>query len=150
MTELRSKRIAIVIELAQKEQDNAAQRFQQMTQLCEAQKQKLAELEQYYAFYEQRSMTFAAGVRASQLSQSRSFLGQLNLAIQQQQQQLSLVEQNVVEAQKSWHTCYLKVQSLQELQQRYQKEEAAERDRREQKVMDEWVSQRAGNPNSNE
>jgi len=148
MVELRSKRIQLVIDLAQREQETAAEQFQQATGFCDMQRKKLNELKDYYAFYEQRSNSISTGIRATALIQSRAFLAQLHTAIDVQHQQLHLAEKKVLEARDLWHKHYLKLQSMQELQQRYQKEESSERDRREQKMLDDWVSQRAARTDS--
>lgn len=144
MAAKRSARIAIVVELAQRKQDAAAARLREAQQIVALQIQKLQELNGYYDFYAQQAVGQHSGLRASTLSRSRTFLEKMYQAINSQKQQLMLAEHQTLEAREVWHQSYLKLQSLHELQQRYRAEESVEMDRREQRAIDEWVTQRHG------
>lgn len=144
----RSQRIGIVIELAQRKQDEAAEQLRHQQQIFALQQRKLEELLEYYAFYEQRSRTHSSGLRASELGRSRVFLEQMQQAINSQRQQVAAAERQMLAVREIWHHSYLKLQSLQDLQQRYQQQEQTEQDRREQRQVDDWVTQRSGRDSS--
>lgn len=140
----RSERISIVVELALRKQDSAAERLREAQQLVELNKKKLQELNGYYDFYAQQAAAQHSGLRASTLGRTRIFLEKMHVAISSQKQQLTVAERQALDAKEVWHLSYLKLQSLRDLQQRYRVEESAEMDRREQRSIDEWVTQRQG------
>lgn len=143
MAALRSKRIEVVIGLAERAEDEAALRLQAQQQALVDEKLRLSQLREYYQSYEQQFGGRTGGLRASSLANSRLFLQQLAQAIKSQELQVGNVEGQLRQAQAAWHKCHMKHQSLIDLQQRYRREEQELQDRKEQARLDEWVSQRA-------
>jgi len=135
----------IVIDLAQKKQDEAGAVLQEKKSLLEAKRAKSEELKTYYEHYDKLYADRKVGLRVAEIINSRSFLQQLAVAIEFQKEQLLLAEKAVLEAQTEWRRHYLKVQSLLDLQHRYQNEENAEVERRDQRLMEEWTTARYGN-----
>lgn len=138
---LRSSRIKIVVELAQREEENAASLFQKAQQELETEHRRLRELEEYYTGYQDYFGGSQASIRASDLQKSRLFLQQLADAITNQQQHITRVESAVNQRRSAWHICHLKHKSLVELTERYRNEESLVLNKKEQKLLDEWFNQ---------
>lgn len=138
---LRSSRIKIVVELAQREEEKAASLFQQARDELETEHQRLRELEEYYTGYQDYFGGGQASVRASDLQKSRLFLQQLADAISNQQQHILRVESAVDQRRSAWHICHLKHKSLLDLSKRYRDEESLVLNKKEQKLLDEWFNQ---------
>ena len=135
---MRSKRLQVVLELAEREKDAAAQAFEQAQMQFTQEQHKLTQLSDYYRDYES-SFSARRDLRASDLMQQRNFLQQLSQAQQQQQAVINSVERLLEEKRELWHKCHLKHQKLAELIARYRSEEEAALAKKEQKVMDEWA-----------
>jgi flagellar FliJ protein len=137
---MKSKRLAIVLELAEREKDQAAQAFEQARQQYAQEEQKLAQLEDYYQDYA-RSFTSTRTLRVEDLVKQRSFLQQLSQAIQQQQGLLQTVKNAVEQKRQAWQKSHVKHKNLADLITRYRAEEQAVTDKKEQKMLDEWFQQ---------
>lgn len=137
---MKSKRLAIVLELAEREKDQAAQAFEQARQQYAQEEQKLAQLDDYYQDYA-RSFTSTKTLRVEDLVKQRSFLQQLSQAIQQQQGLLRTVQNALEEKRKVWQKSHVKHKNLAELIERYRAEEQTVADKKEQKMLDEWFQQ---------
>lgn len=138
----RSQRIAVVVDLAQRDEDKLADAFTQAKLAVQTAHAQLTDLNQYYQGYIDRFKQQTQGLRASDLINSRAFLQQLSVAIDSQRRQVDLLEKQLQHAQIQWHRSHLKTQSLMDLRTQYRKDEAEQADRHEQKALDEWVSQR--------
>ncbi|SMF36425.1 flagellar FliJ protein [Alteromonadaceae bacterium Bs31] len=139
---LPSKRIQIVIDLARRKLDAAATELQLKQQALKQERDKLGDLSDYYQHYSELFANKVMGVRARDVANSRLFLQQMTQAIKAQEQQLLFAEKTVVTAQQLWHGCYLKVQSLIDLQQRYVTEEQHDLEKKEQRLVEEWLTSR--------
>ncbi|WP_185231269.1 flagellar export protein FliJ [Teredinibacter franksiae] len=144
MAAKRSKRMDIVIELARRKQDSAALELRDQQKILQASQQRWHELKEYYQHYESAFAGNNSKIRASQLGQSRTFLQQMSQAIEGQGLVVQQAEKQLLQAQAEWQKCYLKQQSLIDLQQRYVEEEGAMLERKEQAQIEEWVAQRNG------
>lgn len=138
----RSERIDVVVELAQREEDAAAEQFSAAKNALAQAETQLQDLQNYYQGYVSRFGAQTQNVKASDLAKSRSFLQQLAAALDAHLQQINALQQQLQLKRQFWHRLHLKTQSLMDLQQRYRREEAEELDRKDQKQLDEWVSQR--------
>ncbi|WP_075185535.1 flagellar export protein FliJ [Teredinibacter haidensis] len=139
----RSQRMDVVVELARRKQDKVAVAVNSQQGILAAEKQRYQDLQDYYQHYNQAFSANISGLRASKFSESRTFLQQMAQAIEGQKRQVAVVEQQLTQVQSEWHKCYLKRQSLEDLQKRYIKEEAADRERLEQRQVEEWITQRS-------
>ncbi|PCK06342.1 MAG: flagellar export protein FliJ [Alteromonadaceae bacterium] len=136
----RSKRMTVVLDLAKREQDQAAKSLELHQQKLLEEQARLRELESYYRDYEGDSGGLQTTLRASQLANSRRFLGQLAEAQRQQEVQIAQLEKNYDAARQHWMECHLKQENLDKLIERYRQEEASEQEKHEQKQIDELVS----------
>lgn len=140
---MRSKRLAIVLELAERELEAAAQAFEKARRFCLEEEQKLTQLEDYYADYQQ---AFASGgsMRVQDLMKQRNFLEQLAQAKRQQQGAIRTAQLNLEGKRQAWQKCHLKHKNMAELISRYRAEEDAVMAKKEQKMLDEWFQQTQG------
>lgn len=138
---VRSKRMAVVVGMAKREEEQAAAVFGERQQQLAAEQERLRELEVYYGEYATKLEQQTSGLRAEDFQTARGFLQRLSDAQSQQRQHIEKIEAGVEVAKKAWHTMYLKKQNLDKLVDRYVKEEDDLAQKKEQKMIDEWVSQ---------
>ena len=138
---LKSKRLAVVVELAKREEEKSARKFEQARSAYQAELQKLQDLKNYYDDYEAKFKAKTQGLRASDIANARSLLQQIVLVQDGQQAQIEKVKNVMEVAKQVWHKNHLKHEKLVELIKRYQTEEALTEEKHEQKIIDEWVSQ---------
>ncbi|WP_045860425.1 flagellar FliJ family protein [Teredinibacter purpureus] len=143
MAALRSQRIEVVVELARRKLNDAALALRQQQDILNGEKKRHHELRDYYHHYIELFGAKNVGLRGAQIGESRKFLGQMAKAIEGQGYQVERVEYQLAQLQAAWHSCYLKVQSLTDLQSRYRVEEAMNRDALEQAAVEEWVTLRS-------
>lgn len=137
----RAKRLAIVLELAERTEQQAAQASELARRLWQDDQQKLDNLCEYYTDYEVSFARPGAFARAEDIARQRGFLSQLADA---KQQQSAVVEKRWAichNKQQAWQQTRLKRKALQELIQRLQADEARAVSRQEAKMLDEWFSQ---------
>lgn len=142
MASKRSKRIEIVVDLARRAEETAADNFTQAKSALELAEEQLRDLAQYYQGYVERMQANTRAVKPSELIQTRAFLQQLSVAIRGQEHQITLLQQQLQQRQLAWHKSHLKTRSLEDLRTRYVREEHDADDRLEQKALDEWVAQK--------
>ena len=137
----KSERIQVVVGLAKRKEDSAAEICDNAKKVLEMEKLRLADLEDYYRDYESSFSRKTQGLRATDLINSRSFLNQLSDARENQKHNIARFEADFGEKKREWLRCYMKRQSLEELVERYQKQESVLADKKEQKMIDDWVNQ---------
>lgn len=137
---MRSKRLAVVLDLAEREKEEATQAFEKARRYCLEEEQKLVQLEAYYADY-QNSFASASSMHVQQLIKQRSFLEQLAQAKRQQQGAIRTAQLNLEAKRQAWQKSHLKHKNMAELIARYRAEEDAVLDKKEQKMLDEWFQQ---------
>lgn len=137
----RAQRLSIVLELAERTEQQAAQASELARRLWQDDQRKLEDLDQYYSDYE---ASFAGGTsfkRAEDIARQRGFLSQLADA---KRQQKAVVEKRLSicnSKQQAWQQTRLKRKALQELIQRLKADEAQAASRKEAKMLDEWFNQ---------
>lgn len=137
----RAKRLVIVLNLAERTEQQAAQASELARRLWQEDQHKLEDLCQYYADYEASFAGSSACRRAEDIARQRGFLSQLSEA---KQQQSAVVEKRLSicnTKQKLWQQARLKRKALQELIQRLEADEAKLLSRKEAKMLDEWFNQ---------
>ncbi|MFT7559279.1 MAG: flagellar FliJ protein [Flavobacteriales bacterium] len=142
MAELRSKRLAIVVQLAKKEEDSAADVFSLCQQALALEQKRLADIDEYYASYEETIASQRMGLHGDQLQHSRAFLAQLNVARTQQRNTIIQAESTFKRRQSEWQVLRLKHQSLLDYVERLRQEELAVLDKQAQSVSDDLAAQR--------
>jgi flagellar FliJ protein len=142
MANSRAARLAPVVEMAEREEREAARQMAHMQGLLARAEAQLGELERYRADYQQQWISEGRqGVSGQWLMNYQRFLSQLETAIGQQLQSIAWHRQNLDKARELWQQRYARVEGLRKLVQRYVDEARAAEDRREQKLLDE-LSQR--------
>lgn len=139
----RSDRIEVVVDLAQRTMDQAADNFRDAVEMLEAEQQRLADLEQYYQSYSERSGVGGQVFRPAQLIGARQFIQHLKDAITQQEHTLAKAEHQLEVCRTQWQETHLKHKSLLDYQERLEREDRMALDAAEQKRMDEWANLRA-------
>lgn len=145
MAASRAARLAPVIEMAAKAEQEAARLLGQgQTQLNQAEA-KLGELEQYFSDYQQQWMQQGSqGVSGQWLMNYQRFLSQLESAIGQQQRSVNWYRDNLKKLRQQWHQRHARVEGLSKLVESYQKEARIAADKREQKLLDEYAQRLSG------
>ena len=137
----KSQRLKVVLDLAQRKEDDAAAACEKIKIKLHHEQERLTELREYYQEYQQQFDANMHQIRPSDLINRRNFLNQLSLAQDSQRQTILNIESAYTLQKRVWRECYMKRQAMKDLISRYQEEESVENDRREQKLMDDWVSQ---------
>ncbi|MFD2229914.1 flagellar export protein FliJ [Alkalimarinus sediminis] len=138
----RSKRLQVVLELAKRKEDEALKAMQASQQNLRMQHDKLQELIRYQQEYQQALRdAFSTGATAANCATYQHFLSQVGGAIEQQQQVVSLAEEQLNKAKEHWQTLYEKQKGMGGLIDRFRDEEDLEIEKKEQKMIDE-LSQR--------
>lgn len=137
---VRSQRMQVVVDLASKKENEAAQKLADIKSQLAQENSRLHDLNDYYANYENTQKQLAVGVNAQDLQKMRHFLQQLNTAKQAQQFQITQVQQQVEVLTQAWRTCYLERTAMENLVVRLKLDEQAVLDKQEQKMLDEWFN----------
>ena len=146
MSESRARRLAPVVEMAERAEREAARRLGHCQGLLGQAEIKLGELERYRGDYQQQWLSEGRqGVSGQWLMNYQRFLSQLEVAIGQQRSSVDWHRSNLENARQLWQQRYARVEGLRKLVQRYLDEARALQDKREQKLLDE-LSQRLAAP----
>ncbi|MBK3867805.1 flagella biosynthesis chaperone FliJ [Pseudomonas stutzeri] len=145
MAASRAARLAPVIAMAEKAEQEAARLLGQgQAQLNQAEA-KLGELEQYFRDYQQQWMQQGSqGVSGQWLMNYQRFLSQLESAIGQQQRSVNWYRDNLLKLRQQWHQRHVRVEGLSKLIESYQREARIAADKHEQKLLDEFAQRLAG------
>ncbi|MFQ3199505.1 MAG: flagellar FliJ protein [Zhongshania sp.] len=139
----KSKRMQTVNSIAERDERERADKFAKSQRHHETQKNKLAELKQYYQEY-------ADAIRnprdefldINRLQESRAFMAKLAAAITQQREIMHNTELAMNTDRKHWMDCRRRSMSMQKLTERYVHQELCEAEASEQRVADDLSSQR--------
>lgn len=128
-------------ELACERRDTLAQRLAEAATVRDAARQKLEMLLDYRREYDGRlSQSANDGIDVQKLRSYRTFLNNLERAIEQQTEALAAAQERVAQAQALWRGEQRQVDSFRILDQRQQAEIARSAGRLEQKLTDEFAS----------
>lgn len=135
----RSKRMQSVVEITANREREAARRLGDLQQRLQAAEQRLDELIRYREEYTQQ---FANGgsLTTARLQDYRSFLGRLNLAVDQQRAVVERTQQDCAAQRECWLEIRGRVQALDKVVSRYRSAERSDHERREQKEADQHVN----------
>jgi len=138
----RSVRLAIVLDLAQRKEDDALSKLKQAQENVHLNQQQLDQLVEYQAEYHQKIRAISHGrINLSQYQTSQHFLFQLGQAIVQQQAKVNFCQQELDAYREQWLQLHLKKKGMNRYILQCRKQELIEEDKREQKEMDEFSSQ---------
>lgn len=135
--------LALVAKFEQEKEQKAAQAYQLAQQHVQEQKQKLRNLEQYRIDYlKQIQQTGMAGVGARHYNQHLSFVGKLDKACEQQLQVISKANLVADQRKQQWMNQQKRRKAVDMLIEKQKLAAQAKEARQEQRLMDEYASQR--------
>jgi flagellar FliJ protein len=139
----RSKRLEIVEKLAQQREDQAAQALAQVRRQLEVEQQRLDELmayrSEYQGYLDQQS---AQGISIEQWRRTQGFIDQLGSLAERQQNAIDGWQKREQQVLAKWRELYQKRKNIAQFIGKVSMEEFVEADKKEQKMIDEIVTQR--------
>lgn len=141
MAEPRSKRMQIVLTLAERNEQAAAQRLGQYRELVNVEKDQLRQLEEYTAQYLQTYAARTSGVYAQDLISYSTFIQRLGEATREQQLKLERMLHALEQIQRDWREKHQRRHSIEDLIARMRYEENELLEKRLQKELDELSAQ---------
>ena len=144
MAKPRSQRMHIVLTLAQKAEDDAAQKVKEQADLLKQEIRQLDELKSYSGQYLQAYANLRAGVTAQEMINYSGFISRLADAIKEQENKKERIQQGLDKLKLVWTEMHQKRKTLNDLIDRLKKEESTALEKLLQKEMDEL----ANRPNS--
>jgi flagellar FliJ protein len=139
-----SSALHTLIDLANKETDEAAKGLGAALRAGEEAEQKLELLTQYRDDYATRCQTtLATGISTTQLHNFQVFMQKLEHAIAGQQKVVDDARQKIAQARAAWQACEQKKMSFVTLAERADKEQTRRELWRDQKQNDEYAARRA-------
>lgn len=135
---LRSQRLAVVLSLEERKEQDALERMGEARKLVEQQREQVQNLERYQQEYRDQIRNSQHGViQVSRLQAWQAFIAQLDQVIAQQQKQLEQAEK-VFEARKQeWQQAWERRRGMEKYIDACRQQEQKELDLREQKLSDE-------------
>src|SRR6218665_2275943 len=116
----RATRLAPVVDMAEREEREAARNLGQCQTLLNQAETKLANLHRYLGDYQQQWINEGSkGVSGQWLMNYQRFLAQLETAINQQNQAVAWNRGNLDKAREAWQQRYARLEGLRKLVQRY-------------------------------
>ncbi len=143
MAEARSKRMQVVLMLAQRREDEASDRLRDYREQVQQAKNQLQELQDYAEDYRQKVAGQKTELRIHELVSYRNFLQRLAEAEQEQLTKLQRMLEVCDQLEQQWRQLYQQRKSLEDLIGRLKLEEGAAVEKRLQKELDEFASQAA-------
>lgn len=141
MAESRAQRMQVVLTLAVRQEDEAAQKLSQFREQLAQEERQLVELQDYAAQYLHAQGNLRQGVVASELINYSSFINRVNLACRDQESKVERYKQLMDNLQQQWRVKHQKRKSIEDLIDRMKREDDHLLDKRLQKEMDELSSQ---------
>ena len=149
MSSKRSQRFKPIHNIALQREDLAAQTLGKIQQELTLHHKKLAELISYYNDYVKRfSDNAEKGMSVIQVQSYQNFISKLELAITEQKQKIIRVTDACNASKVDWTSERKKAQVLEKVMQRYQKQEQQAQSKQEQRLEDEFVSNRYWHKNN--
>ena len=146
----KSKRLKPIIKIAEEREQEAVKVFVELQNMLQTKQAKLDELLQYKEEYQKKFTSSDSGSRSAfQFNDYLAFLRRLDIIIAEQRRVITQVEQEVAVKRQEWLKKREKTQALGKAAERYQNEERALIDKKEQKDADERAQRcRLNLPNS--
>lgn len=141
MSQARLKKMLILLELAQKEQDKALETLGFFRNQLTSHEEQLASLQDYLQGYIDKINNEGMRVMPIQLQTTQTFIDKLNTAIYTQTDKVQEQTQLVERAQQAWFEKRARLKGFESLYQKIQKDLTISLDRREQKMLDDLASQ---------
>jgi flagellar FliJ protein len=132
-----------LVDLAEQELDKAQLTLKQLNANRDTTAQQIEELRSYRQDY-MAKLTASGSMLPIQLSTTQAFINRLNQAIEGQQQQLASQQKMCEQAQDQWLEKRVRLQAMEKLYQKIQKQVRYGEDRAEQKMLDDLAAQNFG------
>ena len=134
----RSKRLQVVLDLAERRRKQADQWLAEAQNRVAQGQQTLEKLEQYYLEYGNDFYASGAqGVSVSQLQTHQAFMQKLRQAIEQQQQANQMDEAQLERVKAHWQSVYGHFKAIDSLVEKAKTDEQVKEDKLQQKLLDE-------------
>lgn len=146
----RSKRIKIVVDLAERELEKAGVTLREVQNQRDQIYQQFQDLNSYYAEYLNGATGAGASFVPIQLQTSLAFIQKLKQALDDQENKLNSYNEYVAKAREQWLEKKLRFDSLTKVFQKLLKDEEKALSKQEQKMLDELSSQQFYQKNSSE
>ncbi len=140
MAESRAKRMQVVLTLAVRQEDEAAEKLRQFRDQVAQEEHQLQDLRDYAAQYLQAQGGLREGVLAHELINYSSFIHRLNEACAEQEGKVLRMQSLLLNMQKQWQIKHQKRKSIEDLIKRLQHEDDVILEKRLQKELDELSS----------
>lgn len=140
MAESRAKRMQVVLTLAVRQEDEAAQKLSQFREQLAQEERQLQELRDYTAQYLRERNGMSTGVMGHELINYSLFIQRLNEACTDQENKVQRMHNLQLNLQKQWQIKHQKRKSIEDLIKRLQHEDDVVLEKRLQKEMDELSS----------
>lgn len=140
MAESRAKRMQVVLTLAVRQEDEAAEKLRQFRDQVAQEERQLHELRDYATQYLQAQGGLRQGVLAHELINYSSFIHRLNEACVEQENKVQRMQALLANLQKQWQIKHQKRKSIEDLIKRLQHEDDLILEKRLQKELDELSS----------
>lgn len=140
MAHKRSQRMAIVLQLAEREEQKAAEQLGVGREQLGACEQQMGQLQEYQEEYTAQINARSGPQNVQQMMADRSFIGQLGDAVDAQKQKIVQAQQQYQQLMALWQRAYRKRTSLEEFISKMRDSESLEADKRLQKELDELSS----------
>ena len=129
-----------LLDMAKDDEEKAARAMQEARQRLSQSEQQLSMLQQYRQDYQDRLQNNQQqGMSVNQWRDYQLFMSKLDVAIEQQQNDITRCQQLVAASQQAWMQKRQKVQAFDTLQVRHQQAELKKESKQEQKLIDEFA-----------
>lgn len=142
MAESRAKRIQVVLTLALQQEDAAAKRLGQYREQLTQEEKQLRQLREYADQYMRDYAGHRQGVFAYQLINYSGFVHRLEDLYKEQDIKVKHMEVTYHKLQEQWRQSHQKRKSIEDLIERFQREESLQLEKQLQKELDELTTQK--------
>lgn len=135
---LRSRRLAVVLTLEERKEQEALEKLGEARKQVDAQQQQIDDLNRYQQEYRDHIRRNQQGVvSVSRLQAWQAFVTQLDQVLHQQHKQMDALQHRFEEARKQWQAAWERRRGMEKYIESCRLQEQREQDLREQKLADE-------------
>lgn len=135
---LRSRRLAVVLNLEERKEQEALERMGEARNRYEAQREQIDNLNRYQQEYRDQIRQNQQGVvPVTRLQAWQAFIAQLDQVLRQQQQQLDILAERLDESRRQWQEAWERRRGMEKYIETCRRQEQREQDLKEQKLADE-------------
>jgi len=140
----RAKRLQVVLELAERDEQQALQNWGEIQQKLQQEEQQRQQLSAYRGEYQSKiSAPGNEQISAGHIHNTLGFMAQIESAMKSQAEQISVLTQQAESARELYLKLHGKTKALTELIERLEQEAASAEDKQAQKLADEWANRAA-------